>query len=56
MRKFGNEEKLGGRKPVEPVLQLHVVVVVATIDGQTSVHSDRRANFFTVIDGQTSSQ
>jgi len=29
MRKCGNEEKLGRRKPVEPVLQLHVVVVVA---------------------------
>jgi len=29
MGKYGNEEKLGGRKPVEPVLQLHVVVVVA---------------------------
>ena len=28
MRKYGNEEKLGGRKPVELVLQLHVVVVV----------------------------
>jgi len=29
MRKYGNEEKLDRRKPVEPVLQLHVVVVVA---------------------------
>jgi len=29
MRKYGNEEKLGRRKPVEPLLQLHMVVVVA---------------------------
>jgi len=32
MRKYGNEEKLGGRKPVEPVLQLHVAVAVFDLE------------------------
>jgi len=31
MRKYGNEETLGGRKPVEPVLQLHVRNVVVDV-------------------------
>ena len=29
MRNGGNGERLGGRKPVKPVLHLHVVTVVA---------------------------